>query len=305
MKRYLVMTVTALCLIMSVPRLFSGAFSELSEPEAQREFTLTLIETGKEITLSAEEYLVGCLFAQIDVSYHLEALKAQAAAAYTYALRLLLEGRELSDSTAYCQPYFTPADAKEYYGDSYEKYLPAVREAAAYGAAHPIYYDNKPIYSVYHSVSTGATSRPEYIWGLNLPYLASKGCPEDLNYKDLYSSKEISADNMRRLLLYYDPALQMPLDYSQWFTNIIRNENGYVQTVDIGGKTVSGGEAWRALELRSTAFDIQWNGIGFTVSCRGCGHGAGMSQYCANAMAVRGKNAKEILEYFYDGCAVE
>lgn len=305
MKKYIVMIVIAAVLIMFTPKLLSNAFTDLSEPKTQQEFTLTLVETSQEITLSAEDYLAGCLFAQIDVSYHLEALKAQAAAAYTYALRLLQEGRELSNSTSYCQPYFTPADAKEYYGDSYEKYLPAVKEAAAYGAQHPIYYENKPIYSVYHSVSTGVTARPEYIWGLNLPYLASKSCPDDMKYKDLYTSKEMTVDDMRRLLLYYDPALQMPLDYSQWFTNIKRNENGYVQTIDIGGKTVSGGEAWRALELRSTSFDISWNGTFFAIANYGCGHGAGMSQYSANAMANRGQTAKEILEYFYDGCTVK
>ena len=305
MKKYIVMVIIAACLILLVPKLLSNAFTDLSEPKTQQEFTLTLVETGQDITLSAEDYLVGCLFAQIDVSYHLEALKAQACAAYTYALRLLQEGRELSDSTSYCQPYFTPADAKEYYGDSYEKYLPVVKEAAAYGAQHPIYYENKPIYSVYHSVSTGATARPEYIWGLNLPYLASKSCPDDMQYEDLYTSKEMTVDDMRRLLLYYDPTLQMPLDYSQWFTNIKRNENGYVLTIDIGGKTVSGGEAWRALELRSTSFDISYNGSFFSIANYGCGHGAGMSQYSANAMANRGQSAKEILEYFYDGCTVK
>lgn len=305
MKKYLIMAIIAAALIFTVPKVLKGAFSDLGKPKTQQSFTLTLVESGKEITLSAEEYLTGCLFAQIDVSYHAEALKAQAAAAYTYALRLSMEGRELSNSTSYCQPYFTPAEAKEYYGDSYQKYLPIVKEAAAYGADHPIYYENKPIYSVYHSVSAGTTNRPEYIWGINLPYLTNKSCPEDLNYKNLHFSREISADDMRRYLLYYDPTLQMPLDYSAWFTDIIKNENGYVQTVKVGGKTVSGGEVWRMLELPSTAFDIEWNGYSFTASGRGCGHGAGMSQYSANAMADGGKTAKEILEYFYDGCSVK
>lgn len=304
MKRYLIMIIIAAVLILAVPKALNGAFSDLGKPKTEQQFTITLVETGKEITLSAEEYLTGCLFAQIDVSYHSETLKAQAAAAYTYALRLSMEGRELSNSTSYCQPYFTPAEAKEYYGDSYQKYLPVVKEAAAYGANHPIYYDNKPIYSVYHSVSTGATARPEHIWGLNLPYLTVKSCPADLNYDKLYSSREISVETMRRYLLYFDPALQMPLDYSEWFTDITKDNNGYVQTVNVGGKTLSGGEVWRMLELPSTAFDIKWNGHSFDTSNRGYGHGAGMSQYSANAMAKEGKSAKEILEYFYEGCTV-
>lgn len=298
------MALAAAAIIIITPKVLGGAFSRVSEPQLQQEFTLTLTETGQDITLSAQEYLIGCLYAQIDVSYHIEALKAQASAAYTYALRLMSEGRELSDSLSLCQPYFTPAKAKEYYGDSYEKYLENVKEAAAYGASHPIYYENKPIYSVYHSVSAGATARPEYIWGLNIPYLAKKSCPNDVNFKSYYSFNEISAEDMRQKLIDYDPALQMPLDYSLWFTGFVKDENGYVQTVEVGGKTLSGGDLWRILELRSTAFDIEWTGMAFKLSTRGYGHGAGMSQFAADTMAKGGKTAKEILEYFYEGAEV-
>lgn len=304
MKKIILMTLAAAAIIAITPRVLGNAFSGVRKPQTQQEFTLTLTDTQQDITVSAQEYLIGCLYAQIDVSYHIEALKAQAAAAYTYALKLVSEGKELSDSPSLCQPYFTPAKAKEYYGDSYEKYLENVKTAAAYGASHPIYYENKPIYSVYHSVSAGATARPEYIWGLNLPYLAKKSCPGDVNFKSYYSFNEMSSEEMRQKLLDYDPTLQMPLDYSLWFTEFVKDENGYVETVEVGGKSVSGGDLWRILGLRSTAFDIEWTGMAFKLSTRGYGHGAGMSQYAADTMAKSGKTAKEILEYFYDGAEV-
>lgn len=305
MKKYIAVAAAAAVIIAFTPKLFGLAFGNSFPSKGQRDFTLTLTESGSTITVSAEEYLTGCLFAQIDVSYEEEALKAQAAAAYTYALRLCGDGIELSDSTSLCQPYFTPAKAKEYYGDSYEKYLPKVKEAASYGASHAIYYDNKPIYSVYCSVSAGATAHPDYIWDISLPYLKRTECVKDSEYKYFRAENEITADDVRDRLLKYDPAIEMPLDYSLWFSDTIRDEYGYVISAKVGGKTLSGGDLWRILKLRSTAFEIVWNRVSFTVITKGYGHGAGMSQYTANEMAKEGKTAEEILEFFYKGAEVK
>lgn len=304
MKKYIAMLLTAAVLIALTPKLFGMAFGNSFPVKGQESFTLTLTESGDVITVSAEEYLVGCLFAQIDVSYEEEALKAQASAAYTYALRLCGEGRELSDSSSLCQPYFTPSAAKEYYSDSYEKYLPKVKRAAEYGASHGIYYENKPIYSVYCSVSAGATAHPDYIWGMSLPYLPRVECPKDREFKKFRTENEITAEEVRNRLLRYDPAIEMPLDYSLWFSDTVRDEYGYVISAKVGGKTLSGGDLWRILKLRSTAFEIVWNKVSFTVITYGYGHGAGMSQFTANEMAKEGKSAEEILGFFYSGCVI-
>ena len=305
MKKYIIMAVILIGAVFLLPRAFSAVFGGAFPAEGVREFELTLVESGEDITLTAEEYLTGCLFAQIDVSYDIEALKAQAAAAYTYALRLVEDGNHLSDSTSMCQPYFTPEKAMEYYGDSYNEYLPKVQEAAAYGAHNVLYYDNKPIYSVYHSVSAGVTARPEYIWGLSLPYLAQADCPDDKNYPHFQTRNDITPEDMRVKLLAYDGTVEMPLDYSLWFSEVKSDENGYVMSAQVGDKTLSGGDLWRLLGLRSTAFDISWNGMAFTVTARGYGHGAGMSQYTANIMAKKGSSAEEILEYFYAGAVLK
>ncbi|MCM1299708.1 MAG: SpoIID/LytB domain-containing protein [Firmicutes bacterium] len=304
MKKYLAMAIIAAFAVFLLPKGFNAVFSGRPPEKAQEEFTLILISEDKTVTIPAEDYIVGCLFAQIDVSYELEALKAQAAAAYTYALRLIENGEELSDSVSYCQPYFTPKKAKEYYGDSYEKYLPVLKEAAEYGANHPIYYENKPIYSVYHSVSAGATNRPEYVWGLSLPYLQRKDCPKDKEYKGFSAENEITPEEVRQRLFAYDPTLEMPVDYSLWFTDTVKDENGYVTSAKIGEKTVSGGDLWRILKLRSAAFNIVWTGMNFNIATKGCGHGVGLSQFTANEMAKEGKSAEEILTYFYEGAQV-
>lgn len=305
MKKYIIMGTIIIAAVLLLPPAFALVVGNAFPAKSVKELNVTIGETGEVITLTAEEYLIGCLFAQIDVSYEQEALKAQAVAAYTYALRLLDNGNELSDSTALCQPFFTPEKAREYYGDSYSEYLPKVREAAAYGAAHALYYESKPIYSVYHSVSAGVTARPEYIWGISLPYLARADCPADREYLHFETKNEISPEDMRIMLLAHDGTLEMPLDYSLWFTEIQRDENGYVISAKVGEKRLSGGDLWRLLGLRSTCFDISWNGMSFSVTARGYGHCAGMSQYTANVMAGNGCTAEEILGYFYRGAEMK
>lgn len=305
MKKYIIMAVILVSAMLLLPKAFAAVFNGAFPADGIKEFELTLVESGEEITLTAEEYLEGCLFAQIDVSYEPEALKAQAVAAYTYALRLVGDGNRLSDSTSLCQPYFTAEKAMEYYGDSYSEYLPKIKEAAAYGASHALYYDNKPIYSVYHSVSAGVTARPEYIWGISLPYLERVDCPRDREYPHFQTRNEISVEDMRIKLLAYDGTLDMPLDYSLWFSDIIKDESGYVMSAKVGDKTLSGGDLWRLLGLRSTCFDISWNGMVFTVTAQGYGHGAGLSQYTANIMAKNGRSAEEILGYFYVGAELK
>ena len=53
------------------------------------------------------------------------------------------------------------------------------------------------------------------------------------------------------------------------------------------------------MSLRSTDFDIKYDRENVTITTRGYGHGVGMSQYGANAMAKKGYKYDEILKYYY------
>lgn len=304
MKKYLIMLFAAAVCVFAVPRLFSTASAFVTKPSGVSEIELTLSESGALVKMSPEDYLVGCLFAQIPVDYPAEALKAQACAAYTYALKLLENGQKLSDSTSVCQGYFTEAAAREFYGDSYELYLPAVREAAQYGAHNIITFENRLIYSVYHSVSAGVTNRPQYVWDVDFSYLAPALSESDKTYSAFSAVNELTTEMMRVKLLNYDRELNMPVDYAQWFTDANVDENGYVLSISVGGRVLSGGDVWRILGLRSAAFSIRYNGTLFEITTLGYGHGCGLSQYGAAAMARAGKTAEEILKHYYTGVEV-
>lgn len=304
MRKYLAVFAVVAVILVLFPMGFGAVFSLAAMPKRVESIELYIESEGKSVIMPSEEYLRGCLFAQIPVDYEQEALNAQAVAAYTYALKLLENGKTLSDNTAECQPYFSEQQAREYYKDDYEKYLPAIEKAAEYGAAHAVTYENKLIYAVYHSVSTGRTNRAEYIWNVDFPYLEPVESPWDSGYVNFEATNEITTEQMRVYMLHYDRSLNMPVDYAMWFTNANVDEWGYTLSLDVGGRTLSGGDVWRILKLRSAAFTFDYNGSVFVVKTCGYGHGVGLSQYGANEMAKGGKTAEEILRYYYTGADV-
>ena len=73
----------------------------------------------------------------------------------------------------------------------------------------------------------------------------------------------------------------------------------------VGGVPVRGSSLRTILGLRSACFDweVQDGKLVFFVT--GYGHGVGMSQYGANAMAEAGSGYQEILTHYYTGVTVE
>ena len=59
------------------------------------------------------------------------------------------------------------------------------------------------------------------------------------------------------------------------------------------------------LNLNSTNFSISYKGNNMVFLCKGYGHGVGMSQWGANAMAKNGAGYDEILKHYYTGVAIE
>ena len=69
--------------------------------------------------------------------------------------------------------------------------------------------------------------------------------------------------------------------------------------------TVTGAQARQIFSLRSASFTLTYDGSQFVFDVTGFGHGVGMSQYGADAMAAEGKTYVEILQHYYTGVTVE
>ena len=81
--------------------------------------------------------------------------------------------------------------------------------------------------------------------------------------------------------------------------------SGYVEKVMINQKTYTGREMREKLSLASSCFEIKFSSKGYTFITKGNGHGVGMSQYGAQAMALENKNYQDILHHYYQNIQIE
>lgn len=84
----------------------------------------------------------------------------------------------------------------------------------------------------------------------------------------------------------------------------MRDSAGNVETVEVGGVTVRGTVVRAALGLRSACFEWELQDGNFVFYVTGHGHGVGLSQYGADAMAEAGADYREILTHYYTGVTV-
>ena len=93
------------------------------------------------------------------------------------------------------------------------------------------------------------------------------------------------------------------LDSIQSFEIGERGESGRAKTFIVNGQTISAPSfriAIGANKLKSTLIDsIEMSGKAITFIGRGFGHGVGMSQWGAYALAEEGKSAEEIIQHYF------
>jgi len=299
-------------------------FSSQSEPEIpsatsppavpDRFYKVLDVSTGEVIEVSVLDYIIGAVCAEMPASFEVEALKAQAVAAHTYAerqkLRELteptadLKGAYFSNDTSKYQGYFTAEQAKNYYGENFDAYYGKISDAVNEVAGYIMTYRDEPIVSAFHSMSSGKTESAENVWGSHLDYLvpveseADKLAPKYL--EEVNCTPEAAKYQLERAF----GSIKLSGDFKDWFEIIRRSDSGTVLEVRAGDKTVSGNELRAALALRSPTFDIEYTDSDIVFKTRGYGHGVGMSQYGANAMAAEGKTWQEILLHYYPNVTV-
>lgn len=290
--------------------------AESSTGEAFSDTYIVLdITTGKTEEISAEDYLVGAVCAEMPAAFEKEALKAQAVAAHTYAERQKAKaianpdpelcGAYFSNDSGKYQAFFTENQAKQYYGENYEQYIKKIREAVNEVSDEIIVYNDEPIIAAFHSMSAGKTESAENVWGNKVEYLVPVESEADSSAPKFLEECEFTEDEMRTKLESAFEGIKLDSDPKKWFGDIEKSDSLTVLTIETGDRTLTGQEIRAALSLRSAAFDISYDSGSFKVTTRGYGHAVGMSQYGANAMAEEGCDYKEILEHYYPETSIK
>lgn len=285
--------------------------------------------------LDIEDYLYGVIPSEMIPSWEEEALKAQAVAARSYAIKNMSKyasyGFNLTDDTR-----------SQAYG-GFDVETQRTNLAVDYTAGIVGYYGGEVAELIYGASSGGATLSAENIWGSDIPYLIDK--------KDTYSigtpydnwSFDISREEIEKAILNTGKNIGNLKDIQIGSTS----KYGHILEINFIGKdgiATYKGDKIRGIfgnnKIKSLLFKIsplnasvspkddlvvKSGSFGilnsfvrdkfeinnfqekinstqyYTVKGSGYGHGVGMSQWGAQNMAKSGKNFVEILEFYYPG----
>jgi stage II sporulation protein D len=263
-----------------------------------------------------EEYIKGVVAAEMPASFGVEALRAQAIAARTFTLRRMVaaggpgctahSGADICTDHRHCQAWVSPVYSR--------KIQDAVNSTKGLVAT----YQGGLIDACYHAASGGATDNSEEVWSSAVPYL--KGVSTEFEAKEPDFLKEVSfaMDELEKQLevslkerksttykvagkdvhVISEERMDKPIEVLE------ASKAGRVKEIRIGDKVFSGYALRTLLGLPSTKMTYRIADNKVYITTTGYGHGVGMSQYGANAMADSGKNYVEILKHYYQGIEV-
>jgi stage II sporulation protein D len=255
--------------------------------------------------LGIEKYLSSVVGSEMPAKWPLEALKAQAIASRTYALKQKGNPIYDIDSTQKNQVY-NGLESRTY------KTVRAVRSTRSL----VLTYKNKLINALFHSSSGGMTENSQDVWKNEYPYLSSVR-DFDRNNPKLQWKKKFSSGELQKLFPEIGGIKKIEI------LNI--TNTGRVKNVKIFGKygsdQISGVDIRKRMNLKSTFMRFKFikdkkyisdndnsnNPIEKTliVFGQGSGHGVGMSQWGARYMASKGQKAERILKHFYKGVRIK
>lgn len=271
--------------------------------------TLRVLDGDTVTEMSFSDYLQGVLRAEMPASFQEDALRAQAVAARTYTYYKMSSGGNHGDTAdictdhSCCQAFLGKEKAADNWGKNAERYEAKIENAVSATDGQVMLYGGAPILAVFHSSSAGETWNSGEVWAQDLPYLQSVSSPEGEGVPNYYSTVELTEAEFREKFLAARPEADLSGPASGWIRDPVM-DGVHVESVTIGGVSVSGPSVRSIFGLRSASFTAEAGDGKITFYVTGYGHGVGLSQYGANAMAEAGSTWREILEHYYTGVTI-
>ena len=252
--------------------------------------------------LPFEEYIVGVLAGEMPIYFEKEALKAQAVAARSYALKKIEYNKDneydVVDSVLN-QVYLDNYYLKEAWGNKYVNNINKLREAVNDTSLEYLDYTGEVSDALFFSTSNGYTENSSLVFNIDLPYLQSVTSMWDSSTSSAFrSTKKISSSD------FYS-SLGLEKSNILNFKVLKRSSTNRILNLSINSTEFTGRELYDKLGLKSTDFSLKQDGDTIIIDTVGYGHGVGMSQYGAEGMALEGYSYKDILSHYYVGTSIK
>jgi stage II sporulation protein D len=243
--------------------------------------------------LPLETYVAAVTASEMPAQFPLEALKAQAVAARTFAvfkkLDAVAEGRAWHLGATVLHQVYRGARVD-----------PRARAAAEATAGQVLVFEHQVIEAYFHSTCGGRTERGADALGRDQPYLRSVPCEHCRDSPRARWTVRVDAEELARVA-----GLPGRIESVRVAD---RTSSGRARRVELasGGRRVGVG----AVDLRqrlgferlpSLWFDVRVRGRTVEFDGRGAGHGAGLCQWGAAGAAREGQDYRAILAHYYPG----
>lgn len=260
---------------------------------------------GEAVSVPAREYLIGAAACEMPVDWPDDALQAQMVASHSWALSQLDRdgSAAVTVNSAQCSGWTSREVLRSRWGQDFDANWQRLDQLAGEVLYQLVLYDGAPAAACYHAISCGHTQASQRVWVEALPYLQGVDSSWDAQADGYEVSVQYSAQQISDALSSA-LGIQVSGNPDSWVGATTWDDAGYVQSIQLCGQAVSGTDLRSALGLRSACFAIAWQDGQFTVTTRGYGHGVGMSQWGARAMAAGGSSWREILQYYFPGTEV-
>lgn len=247
--------------------------------------------------LALEDYLVGLINCEISSAWPIEAVKAQAVIARTYALN-----RKTARSNA---AYHLESSVIDQVYDGCLIEDSRAHRAVSETEREVLTSGGSVIQAFYHSTCGGKTEASENVWGMALPYLKGVDCQycQTLQASAVWDVKLTLSEIEDRLRV---------AGYKLSGLSGIKagplNSRGRLKQVVLvaakGGLSITGDQFRKAVGygvIKSTRFIVKVADGEASFSGSGNGHGVGLCQWGAKQRSLDGFNYIEILSYYYPG----
>ncbi len=271
--------------IFILPYLLSVAINGIrpvkEDAFAQSDQTIHIDIGGRKESILLDVYLLGALARHSSTDFEDESLKA---------IAILLRGNAVciidEDRCAARESFYTQEELRLLWGDEYEANVARYRDVITSTQGIVIFYEGDIVEVPYHWLSCGQT-RDNDVYMTDVRYLSSVDCSEDMYADGYYTTMEINMDGP-----------------GEDFAVLLQDRFGYVLSVRVKGEEMNGELFRMKFGLPSACFDVEKKEETYVFHVRGKGHGFGLSLYGANALAVKGYDFAEILQYFFPGIEI-
>ncbi|MHB1128162.1 MAG: SpoIID/LytB domain-containing protein [Bacillota bacterium] len=268
--------------------------------------TLFINDTGETKKIKMEEYIQGVVAAEMDPKWPDEALAAQAILARSFTMKKIEEGGVKKRGTD------ASTSVEEFQAYDAKRINDKVRQAVQRTRGELVTYKGRYINGWFFADAGGRTAasaveglaftreKAPYIHSVSDPGFAIT-VPENKSWTAEFPLEQVRSAVKKITGQDIGPATSAQV--------VKKGPSGRAMKIQIGNATVGGPALRLALgseKMRSTLITgIAVSGGKVVIKGKGFGHGVGMSQWGARALAEQGKKAEEIINHFFSSVQIK